>query len=517
MRFKKMAVATLVFSAMLVGVSVSASEETLGSDFSQVVNVNNSGTYSEPIYLQVLRNAKEFNVASEFESAYGKTASTSRSTSIFKNRTDYGFKVNGQFYYDEGISLMDNGTYHIEGYNCEMNSKGIIIPTSKIESEDFTIKLDVGKEVKLNKDTFYFQNYDFSSELVNAVVNSFDENATLTTASTNKLINAYDSYTKNANYHTTVDINISESTKTYTVYLNSFNDTETKNLDISELTKDIEPIVINVAKYQKYLDMSIDEIPDIKSELVLDLDVPEPHVLEVDITSIPKLINNSKDVLSDVRYITYRIYDKTFKKTYNFSREYYTFNSNKFLDSDKPVIEFNSDIKINLNSEVTFDAVFKNVYDSVFGKKSFSNISKLTYDFSNVNTSKTGTYKITAQATDYKGNIGSYSTTVEVVSDNAPIILQKYNKIYINKKTRIYRDLFKVIDDADEEASMTIDSKIVETSAYGGYLDITATDSNGHTTNSKIEFTWEKELNFYEKFVEYPLYKLKNLVSQIFE
>lgn len=142
-KVKKMLIVPLMFSTVFLGIiAVNASETALGSDFSQVVNVNNSGTYSTSIYLQVLRTAKEFNVASEFQSAYGETVSTSRSSSIFKNRTDYGFKINGQFYND-GISLTDNGTYHIEGYNCKMNSEGVTVPTSKIESEDFVITIDL--------------------------------------------------------------------------------------------------------------------------------------------------------------------------------------------------------------------------------------------------------------------------------------------------------------------------------------------------------------------------------------
>ena len=78
-RCKKMLIAPLMFSTVFLGIIVvNASETALGSDFSQVVNVNNSGTYSTPIYLQVLRTAKEYNVASEFQSVYGETASVSR-------------------------------------------------------------------------------------------------------------------------------------------------------------------------------------------------------------------------------------------------------------------------------------------------------------------------------------------------------------------------------------------------------------------------------------------------------
>lgn len=516
-RCKKMLIAPLMFSTVFLGImAANASETALGSDFSQVVNVNNSGTYSTPIYLQVLRIAKEFNVASEFQSAYGETVSTSRSSSIFKNRNDYGFKINGQFYND-GISLTDNGTYHIEGYNCKINSDGVTVPTTKIESEDFTITIDVGKEINLNKDTFYYQNYDYAEEFVKDVISSFSEEVTLGNISINNMLKAYNSFSESDTEAKVISISASESIKEYTIYLKSFNSSDVKMLDIDELTKNIDPVVVNTAKYDDYLDKDITSISDLQNELYLNLDVPEPHVLDIEITSSPKLISNNKGSLSEVKYIIYEIYDKTMKKTYNYSRPFYTVNTNKFIDDEKPVIEFKENIKLNLHQTPDINDIVDNVYDMVLGKKSYSNISKFTYDLSQIDTSKTGFYKVKVSASDYKNsNVETTQITVEVVSDNAPIVLQKYNHIYIDKDKRTYNDLIMVIDDVDSTSDMIIETSLVETSNYGGYIDVKATDTNGHTTTAKIEFTWEKKVTFYKKCVEYPLYKLKKLFADMF-
>lgn len=514
---KKFALLIMILATFGLTTAIAfADDSVLDSNFSQIVNVNNNGTYSKDIYLQTINNAISYNVANEYKNIYGETVDTSRSNSSFKERDNYGFKVNGEFY-TSGVVLSEDGFYHVEGYYFEYVND-IKVPTTKINFEDFTIEIKKNDEIILNNNTFYYQNYDNADDLINDIEKSFSKTININVSSQNQIINAYKNMVNNSIKETKIlNITIKEVNNSFTIYLKSIDETGTiEELDIDEITKNVEPVVVNVAKYSDYIGKTISLIEDLESELLLVLDVPEPHSITIEVLNEPKLTSYSKSTLSDVKYIEYEIYDRTFKHSYTYSRPFYIYNSNKFTDNDAPKVEFYENIVLDLNSNFKFQDFVESVYDSVFNQKSYSNVEKITYDFSNIQVSVPGNYKISVTVSDYSENQKTYSTTVKVVSNSAPKILQKYSKIYIKRGLNIYDDQIMVIDDVTPQDELKVSMEILDSDESGGIIRVIATDTDNHVVTKDIPFEWEPELSFYDKFIEYPLYKIKRFFQNLF-
>lgn len=522
-----------LFSFVFSSSNVSAFSTNNNKDFSRFVNINKPGgstneiTYTEEITIQTINKTNEYQIATELQPIYGEFCEVS-SDMNYKNKNNYGFKVNGEFF-TESYTINESGTYFIQIYFYTISNNISIISSNELES--FTINVDLELKLEMTKKVFYYEHYGYNNDLIEDVQNSLNTTEILSSISTSRLNELFNSYLSkrkdNSNYsgeelETVVVISFNNFSEKFSIKMKSIRSKDIEPIDPNVLFSKNFDLIIDTSRYYSYIGQNLKEIPDIKEEIInLKLNVPEGHLLEKTYECEIIMPSINKSGISSDFIISYLIEDVGTGEIYNFNRKVYFYNSNLNSDNEKPVLEYSTDLKIKQNdSDFNFFVLVEDVYDVlIFGEKEFHShldVKNLNIDSSKVNFYKPGVYDIIFSCSDYSNNTKIDTIQVEITDGSSPKVLTKYNKIYINKKTKSFIDQIKIIDNYKVDDSKTT-YEFIEEDKNGGYIIVHAEDFNNNVTDKMINFTYEKDLSFFEKHFILPFYRIKKFITGIFQ
>ena len=119
----------------------------------------------------------------------------------------------------------------------------------------------------------------------------------------------------------------------------------------------------------------------------------------------------------------------------------------------------------------------------------------LSVDDSNVNLNHGGTYEITYRAVDFYGNESTATADVTILIDDIAPTIWGVNPISLYAGSTVsYRSGIVVVDDQDENPTLTVDSSKVNLSQPGVYdVTFTASDAAGNITTQSTTVTVAEE------------------------
>ena len=511
---------------------LNAIETKNNKDFSQFVNINkpktseDTITYTSEITIQTINKTNDYQICNELQSIYGETVEIS-SDMTYKKQNNYGFKINGEFF-TESVTIKENGNYLIQVCFFAVSNKIISISSKPIES--FNITVDLERKLEMSKKIFYYEHYSYTNDFINDIEKSNNLSANLTYNSKTILTEAFESYLSirktNKDYiadklEENVIILFENFNEEFPVILRSIRSSNIEPINWEKALENNFDLIIDTNRYYSYIGTNLKDIPILNNQIyTLNLNIPEGHLVNIDFDCKVTLPRISYSGVSSDYIISYQLTDVGTDTKYSFNRKVYFYNGNLNSDKEKPIINFIDDLTIKQNDEnFNFMNLIKSTYDVIILNNvkfnSTLDVYKIYFDTSKVDFKKPGFYDVIFTCIDYSGNTTVETVEIEIVDYYAPKVLTKYNKTYINRKTKEFLNQIIIIDNFKVDTSKT-KYTYVEENENGGYIIVHAEDFHGNTTDKVIHFIYEKELSTFEKIFVLPFYNIKKFIIDIF-
>lgn len=532
----KIIISSLIATALFITVSLfsfkvyadSSVNPLLDANFSKYINVMHNDYFTNQITVSTLAINSNYNIGEKYKSNYSNVRMESDTNS------NVGFKCNGVFYSDY-IDLKKSGTYIFNIYSYKTNDSGVKECYGS-SLEKVTITLDLEGGLAMDKTNFYYEHYGDVDVLTKAILNSFNQNVSLTSEANSRIRTAFQNFVSKYTISNGTDIsssvdtripltvNYNDSTFNFDINLKSASNKELQNNFISEeviLTKNIKPVAIELTKNRDIIGHQLEK--ELEDELDINkyLNCNEAQNVKAELKTSMRIPDITSSVQAYRTYtLQYEIVDYTLNKKYNYARNISFYNIN-FVTTNNIKYEAVKNEQYTVKKNGTFN--LNNYLETVYITLVCDNIKYYDdYDIDNVvvsntvNTSRTGNSNVILGITTTFGTGRIDDLTVKVVDSNPPKILTKYNYVVVDKNSpKLYVDQIKIIDDTGVDTSKT-KYEINENGTYGGFITVTAYDTEGQETIEALPFIYQTELSFYQKTIGKWLYNYGQFLKKLF-
>lgn len=532
----KIIISSLIATALFITVSLfsfkvyadSSVNPLLDANFSKYINVMHNDYFTNQITVSTLAINSNYNIGEKYKSNYSNVRMESDTNS------NVGFKCNGVFYSDY-IDLKKSGTYIFNIYSYKTNDSGVKECYGS-SLEKVTITLDLEGGLAMDKTNFYYEHYGDVDVLTKAILNSFNQNVSLTSEANSRIRTAFQNFVSKYTISNGTDIsssvdtripltvNYNDSTFNFDINLKSASNKELQNNFISEevtLTKNIKPVAIELTKNRDIIGRQLEK--ELEDELDINkyLNCNEAQNVKAELKTSMRIPDITSSVQAYRTYtLQYEIVDYTLNKKYNYARNISFYNIN-FVTTNNIKYEAVKNEQYTVKKNGTFN--LNNYLETVYITLVCDNIKYYDdYDIDNVvvsntvNTSRTGNSNVILGITTTFGTGRIDDLTVKVVDSNPPKILTKYNYVVVDKNSpKLYVDQIKIIDDTGVDTSKT-KYEINENGTYGGFITVTAYDTEGQETIEALPFIYQAELSFYQKTIGKWLYNYGQFLKKLF-
>lgn len=510
----------------------------LDSNFSKYVNVMNNAVYNGNIKISPLYLNQNYNIGTNFKEQYPNTVTAPNYMKAVSTFKEFGFKCNGSFY-TETLELKNNGKYIIEIYNYKEDENDILVPYGNV-IETINIEINISDLITLSKDTYFYEHYNTADDLLVDIAKVLPSNSTINSDSVNKITNAFKNYydkfliNNNDYYDESLDKSLSleveylGETLTLDLFLYSTKRPDLKDSLLDSPTKLInalEPVVINynlcgdkagLSIYQNLFNLIDIEttLKDISPSQVFDITYDET-------LKIPVLSGNEQ---SKTIIYQYKVSDITTNlKDVKVNRMIYFYNPN-YVSNKKIVLEQNMSYTFE-NNVINLDKFVKDVY-----LESTLNNGEVIKDRSSIDSLSLTDVKFSEQKVTFNIDVNYYITNmnlqkerksynIEIKDNMAPLILAKYNKIYLdseNYKTE-YISYFRVIDNISKSSDISVTYSLEEKDNKTGTIYITATDEAGLTSVREFNYVLKPRQNGFQKTIGKLMYEYGKFLKGLFK
>lgn len=506
-------------------------EETDTIEYSAYLNVAKNAVYDGPVTIKTLNNVAN-------QEAYLAPVNATKYRYMEEKVGDYGFYINGEFYFNEQTTLVENGTYNIRVVSYYFDTdKKCYIPNYKVKLDEFYIIINTeANYITPTQTRFFASQYLSFKDLLNDFQLSLDlsdEYAMLFSDDIKKWYN---------NFKTGLDFNgkeLNDETNRESIYEVSLksgqkiefslepepvaNDTRyafgIKGGKFSPIVLDINDYSFDLELKDKYISEIINPLADINLEWLTGerCEVVEVKILNDFLIKSPNTYGtNEGEVLIQIKTNAFK------NKPFTFSRRVIIFNSYN-NDNLKPIIS-GDDLVVSSKKELLEKLYYGlEFYDviSVNNEKLYTKYTLKSDENSffgittNVDTllkngqAEAQTYTIDYLLQDQTGNYQKFSRNITITDSRPPVILEKYNLLIVEETelTKLHiDDYYIIIDDNSTEITRTVDV------SYEGDITtytITAKDEAGNKSSKDIKVYVKKNKSFYDAKVMPILWKIK--------
>ena len=510
---------------------VAYAEDTDEIEYSSYLNIAKNAVYDAPITIKTLNNVAN-------QEAYLAPVNAKKYRYMEEKVGDYGFYINGEFYFNEQTTLVENGTYNIRVVSYYFDTdKKCYVPNYKVKLDEFYVVINSkANYITPSQTRFFAKHYISFRELLTDFqisLNLSDEYAMIFSDDIKKWFN---------NFNSGLDFNgkeLNEETNRESIYEVSLNSGQKIDfsLEPEPLPSDtrysfgikggkLSPIVLDINDYDfnlelkdKYITEIVNPLADINLEWLLG---ERCEVVDVQVIK-DYLIKNPKTYGDDEGSISIQIKTNAFKnKPFVFTRRVIIFNSYN-NDDIKPVItgedlvvSSKKELRQKIYDELEFYDVInvnneriKTKYTLSSEETTFFGLTSNVDEVLATNKCEAQTYKIEYVLQDATGNSTKFSRNITVTDNRPPVILEKYNLLIV-EETKLSSlhidDYYIIIDDNSTEITRTVDV------SYDGDITtytITAKDEAGNTSSKDIKVYVKKNKSFYDAKVMPILWKIK--------